>query len=378
MMSNILIRSKGTGAWDEPAPSRFELEAHLQEILAEHPQLIPGVGTAARTCKEFRSEAGLTDLVAVNSDAAITLVECKLASNPQIRREIVGQMFDYASRFWKMNVVDFQTQWAARTGHPLVGAADQDLQFDEDLAKNLADGRFSIVLAVDEISAGLKRMVEYLNFMAGPDTSIIAVQYTRMSTGDIEILMHETYGEEIAEAKAEVAKRQQRTWTLKEYQDWLEVNDRQNLNRFNNLIAQADDHGMPFIGSPVGLKAIPSGGLRITNEQLGWIGTVYIYHYEGGRTSLEFSFTNRENKSATQRLDSAVIGSFISSLKQVPQFKEAAAILNDMSDSNFVKRPNVILSDLSDSAIEQLVIALDGLRTGSDRGPIQAPGADGT
>ncbi|GAB3523487.1 PDDEXK family nuclease [Arthrobacter monumenti] len=363
-MSNILIRNKGAGPWEEPAPSRFELEAHLQEILADHPQLIPGVGPAARTCKEFRSDVGRTDLVAVESDGSITLVECKLASNPQIRREIIGQMFDYASRFWKMNAVEFQTQWEARTGHPLVGAADQDIHFEEDLAKNLTAGRFSIVLAVDEISAGLKRMVEYLNFMAGPETSIIAVQYTRMSTGDIDILMHETYGEEIAEAKAEVAKRQQRTWTLREYQDWLEINDRQNLDKFNNLIAKADSRGMTFAGSPVGLKTIPSGGLRINNEQLGWIGTLYIYHYEGGRTSLEFSFTNQENKSVIQRMNPAVIEAFLYSLNQVPHFQKAAGILKDMRDSNFVKRPNIALSDLPDSAIDKVVVALDKLRTG--------------
>ena len=43
------------------------------------------------------SVTGYVDLVAVDSDGNITLVECKLASNQEIRRSVIGQIFAYAA-----------------------------------------------------------------------------------------------------------------------------------------------------------------------------------------------------------------------------------------------------------------------------------------
>lgn len=57
------------------------------------------------------------------------------------------------------------------------------------------------MLAVDEINPELKRMVEYLNAMSGPETSVIAVEYTRLFSNDVEVLMPRVYGQELAEAK---------------------------------------------------------------------------------------------------------------------------------------------------------------------------------
>lgn len=84
-----------------------------------HPELIPGASPGARPCREFQSEVGPADIVVVDVMTEGTLVECKLASNPQIRREIVGQMFDYASRLWKMDVDDFAVKLRARTTKPV-------------------------------------------------------------------------------------------------------------------------------------------------------------------------------------------------------------------------------------------------------------------
>lgn len=57
-----------------------------------NPELIPGVSPVVRTCREFQSEVGPADVVVVDVMGEVTLVECKLASNPQISRETVGQM----------------------------------------------------------------------------------------------------------------------------------------------------------------------------------------------------------------------------------------------------------------------------------------------
>ncbi|MCC9145925.1 MULTISPECIES: hypothetical protein [unclassified Arthrobacter] len=45
---------------------------------------IPGVSADAVTCLEFQSTAGRADVVVLDVDDQVTLMKCKLASNPQI------------------------------------------------------------------------------------------------------------------------------------------------------------------------------------------------------------------------------------------------------------------------------------------------------
>lgn len=42
---------------------------------------------------------GLVDLVCVDDQDTLTIIECKLAANPQIRREVVGQIIAYEADF---------------------------------------------------------------------------------------------------------------------------------------------------------------------------------------------------------------------------------------------------------------------------------------
>ena len=57
-MEQILIR-QADGSWLEPSLAGYAGETELQEILAEHPELIPGVSSGAATCREFQSAADL-------------------------------------------------------------------------------------------------------------------------------------------------------------------------------------------------------------------------------------------------------------------------------------------------------------------------------
>ena len=72
-------------------------EAELQALLANDPQFIPGCDGAVVAREVTVPGVGAIDLVAVTDDGTITLVECKLAKNPEIRRAVVGQIMAYAS-----------------------------------------------------------------------------------------------------------------------------------------------------------------------------------------------------------------------------------------------------------------------------------------
>ena len=94
----LLIRSSGDSSWREPAGRGYDNEVALQTILVEHPDLVPGVDGSAIACREFSSGVGPADVVVLDAEGSITVVECKLSANAEVRRTVVGQVLDYASR----------------------------------------------------------------------------------------------------------------------------------------------------------------------------------------------------------------------------------------------------------------------------------------
>ena len=102
---------KGDDELVEMRQEGYLLEAHLQDLLAKYPSLLAGDGvnpTAPRRWLLVRKEAGLADRedggarwaldhLFLDQDAVPTLVEVKRSTDTRIRREVVGQMLDYAA-----------------------------------------------------------------------------------------------------------------------------------------------------------------------------------------------------------------------------------------------------------------------------------------
>lgn len=356
-MSEILVRADG-GQRLVPVERGFGYEADLQRILVEHPQLIPGVGAGAVASREFQTGAGPADIVVVDPDGTLTLVECKLATNKDVRKVIVGQMFDYASGFFNMHIDEFERRWELGRNGTLEDTFGNP-EVRDAVAGNLRAGHFRIVLAVDAINSSLKRIVGYLNVMSGQETSVIAVEYTRSYGPGLEVLMPRTYGLELAEEKAADAEKKQERWTLEQYRRWIEENDAGNLARFQKLVDGAAEVDIPFVGSPVGLKSdVSAGGLQVTLPSGDVIGTIYVYHYRGKSTSVEFNFTagaeafNRDAE-AKRRFDE-----FLNRLAMGPVAHSAVETLRDSYANRW---PNVRLSELSDADVQRLVDALTRL-----------------
>lgn len=355
-MSGILIR-QDDGTWLEPSDNGYALESELQEILATHPELIPGVSAAAKTCREFPTDAGPADIVVVDSSGELTLVECKLASNPQIRREVVGQMFDYASRLWKMDVDDFAAKWRTRTSQPLILEEDVGgFSIRESLGRNLADGRFRIVLAVDVINPAMKRMIEYLNTIAGSGTSVIAVEYSRLRQGSIELLIPHVYGQELAEAKTTPNNRDMTDWDEDTYRSWLEEHDSGNLERFNFFLTAAHAAGLLYSGSTA---VRPAGSLPLFDKRNHRLGTVSFFYFTGQRTSVEFNLARMSKMADEESPDAVARDAFLRALIEIPALGEVAS---NLRSSGFASRkPNIPLSTLSHDSIQKTVDALRSL-----------------
>ena len=97
-------------------------EADLQRLLAPHPSIMPGDQVDADSPRRWLlvrreapvslgSEDGLSgwlDHLFLDQDAVPTLVEVKRSSDTRIRREVVGQMLDYAANavvYWPVETI---------------------------------------------------------------------------------------------------------------------------------------------------------------------------------------------------------------------------------------------------------------------------------
>lgn len=221
---SLLIRHGAHEPFREPRVSGYANESELQQILYRHPTLLPGVQGTAVACREFQSGAGPADVVVLHGEGDLVITECKLAQNPQVRREVVGQVIDYASRIWKMPLTDFEARWIQRSGHSPFGAfGDSADAARQATAENLTSGRFTIVLAVDGINDDLQRMIEYLNAVTLPQVQVLAFEVARVHDADVEILLPRTFGVELAIAKTPQAA--QPSWTEADVFGWLDEHE---------------------------------------------------------------------------------------------------------------------------------------------------------
>lgn len=207
----VLIRQAG-GKWHEPESSKYDNEKHLQELVKLTPTLLPGGDELAIVAELSIPGVGFVDLVGVGSDGRIVVVECKLKANPEIRREVVGQVLSYAGGLWRMGHDQFEAAFADRAGMSLYEAVKQatateldEIQLRAAVAANLKSGSFRLVVAIDEITAELRTIIEYLNGHTLDSVQVLALELRYSKDSDVELLTPNVYGEEAAEKKTKEA-----------------------------------------------------------------------------------------------------------------------------------------------------------------------------
>lgn len=157
-------------------------EAAIQELVHRHPECLPIAEIdptfcgAVPVCRELNTRAGAIDNFLVTPSGLPVLVECKLWRNPEGRREVVGQILDYAKELSRWSSSDLQREVRRRaggTGDPVLArlrAAGHDVDerdFNDALTLNLRRGRFLLLIVGDGIREGVEAIAEYLQAHAG-------------------------------------------------------------------------------------------------------------------------------------------------------------------------------------------------------------------
>jgi hypothetical protein len=161
------------------------LEGALQTFLEKYPQIIPGKQIDPSTedpprfillRREMPIGGWSLDHLYVDQRGILTLVETKLFQNPESRREVIGQIIEYAA-----NAIEFWGEGAARQkATEFWSNCDPPRDLDEVLKEefggeldtedfwrlveeNLGSGRIRLIVATDELRPEIRRMIEYLN-----------------------------------------------------------------------------------------------------------------------------------------------------------------------------------------------------------------------
>lgn len=152
-------------------------EAEIQTLIHENPSCLPIqeidplFAGPVPICTELNTLAGPIDNLMVTPSGLPILVECKLWRNPEGRREVVGQILDYAKELSRWSASDLEREVnkrLKRKGNPVLGLIHEaghdvdEVEFNDNLTINLRRGRFLLLIVGDGIREGVEAIAEYL------------------------------------------------------------------------------------------------------------------------------------------------------------------------------------------------------------------------
>lgn len=168
----------------------FASEDDLQSIIAKHPELIVSVVDSVGNLLLIKREAGVPggddgvdafslDHLFLDSEGVPTLVEVKRSTDTRIRREVVGQMLDYAAHagpYWSIDTL--MSMFSQTCGEmkkdpekvlqDFIGADGEIDQFWTRVKTNLQAGHMRLIFLADELPQRLQRVIEFLNTQCDP------------------------------------------------------------------------------------------------------------------------------------------------------------------------------------------------------------------
>lgn len=196
----------------------YESEELLQRLLADYPDLLGGDQMneehplrwllIAREVSVPGDESGTgqwhLDHLFVDQDGIPTLVEVKRASDIRIRREVVGQLLDYAAnatKYWSPDRIlqDFQDTCKVRKKDSdqvlaeFVGDSTARDEFWGRVKENLQAGKIRMLFVADAIPRELQRIVEFLNEQMDP-AEVLAVEIKKYAEGSTQALVPRVIG----------------------------------------------------------------------------------------------------------------------------------------------------------------------------------------
>lgn len=209
---SIIISKQGQPA-QKLDRAEFEKEDYLQNYIHENPESIPVYEIEESkkllvVAREFSTESGPIDALAIDKDGDIYVVETKLYSNSD-KRTVVAQALDYGASLWKhlndfaefTRLIDSEIQ--AKFHLTLEEKVKQFFGIEQDevrsmldrMNSNLKDGNIKFVILMDSIDERLKDLIIYVNQNSRFDIYAVQLEYYKFQ--DYEIMIPKMFGVEV-------------------------------------------------------------------------------------------------------------------------------------------------------------------------------------
>ena len=180
-------------------------EEHLQFLIFNHPKSLPiseidptyeGI---VPVCTELKTQSGFIDALFVNPLGRIVLVEFKLWRNPEARREVIGQILDYAKDLASWSYEDLQTKVSLKsesTGNVLFKMVQKEKPglnekaFVDNVSRNLKRGEFLLLIVGDGIREGVENIVGFVQRHSGLNFNLALVEAALYKDAGDNLIIH--------------------------------------------------------------------------------------------------------------------------------------------------------------------------------------------
>ena len=196
MARNAIYTVDSAGTLTAMRPSEPRSENFMQHLVAAHPELITDQDGALLLIRREhpiadREEGGgrwSLDHLFVTQSGVPVLVELKRAVDTRLRREVIGQMLEYAangSAYWQGGriaesfaaTMTEQGRDASAELASFLGATADPEQFWERVDANFTASTIKMVIVADTIPRELARIVEFLNEQMRADVRAVELSW---------------------------------------------------------------------------------------------------------------------------------------------------------------------------------------------------------
>jgi hypothetical protein len=350
----------------EMTEQSYESEKLLQTWLSQHPALLVGNQIDAKEPKRFlliEQECGVPgreagadrwsiDHLFIDQDAIPTIVEVKRSSDTRVRREVVGQMLDYAANateHWRVgHMRERFTENCRRKGvdatrrlKEFLGESVDPDEFWEKANRNLQDRKLRLLFVSDVIPIELQRIVEFLNEQMD-HTEVLAIEIKQfVGQQGLRSLVPRVIGQT---TKAQTVKGTQRRTTIKEDEFFTQLHERspEAAQVARRILDWAIENGLAINWRGASFVPVVDYGGRFTHNPITVVGSRKI-----PRVGIKFGrMRNRQKLSAQQRLE------LLRLLNEIPGV--------NLPKDSIEKFPNIPLLTLSPKgSLEKFLAAIE-------------------
>ena len=238
--------------------SEFEKEGYLQNYIHENPESIPVYEIEEEkrlfvVAREFSTESGPIDALAIDKDGDIYVVETKLYKNPD-KRTVVAQALDYGASLWRHNDYNefmaninneitkkFKVSFEEKVKTFFNIDDEQVVVMTESIKRNLQQGNIKFVILMDAIEDRLKDLIVYINQNSQFDIYAVQIEYYKFEK--YEIMIPKLFGVEVKKSISTAAG-QRKIWDEQSFiaqsKEKLNNNAEKLINLYNFFKLNAD------------------------------------------------------------------------------------------------------------------------------------------